>query len=128
MLEDDHEREGDWRERRLALNVIEVSEVKVVELRIERVADQAVGAIGLKMGGASGGDFGRHLARRLRCQTHCGSPVLNPYSSIDCSTGPGVRENSTWSMPRRKNYTMRRGKCIARLWHNILMLQLVQLR
>src|SRR6266508_5289305 len=74
MLEDGHKREGDGRERWLALDMVEVCEVEVVKLGIERLADQAVRAVGFKMGGAPGGDFGRHLARRLWLQTHHAPP------------------------------------------------------
>ncbi len=74
MLEDRHKRDGDWRERRLALDMVQVGEVEVVKLGIEGLADQAVGALGCKMVGAPGGDFGWHFARRLRLQTHWRPP------------------------------------------------------
>jgi hypothetical protein len=70
MLKDRHQREGDRRERRLALDVIQIGEVKVRKLGIERLADQAVGAIGFKIVGAPNGDLGRHLTRWLGFQTH----------------------------------------------------------
>src|SRR6266511_2184150 len=76
MLEHRHERDGDWRERRFALDMVQVGEVKVVKLGIERLADQAVGAVGCKMVGTPGGDFGWHLARRLRLYTHRAPPTM----------------------------------------------------
>jgi hypothetical protein len=73
LLEDGHKREDDRRDAGLAVGGIEVGERSVVELLVQHIADEAVGAGGVEQVGADAPSLLRHRARRLRFEAN-GAP------------------------------------------------------